>query len=244
MMVRRSTCVVAPAAFIAACGHIGYDLDSLGSASRSGADDGGTLDDPSCPRCPVGVVLTAEIRTPLQGGTSGNVEKDKCPSDQMVIGYQGYTDTGRNPTIGRMQTVCGQAAIDPIGGYHVVVSPGATLPMRATHGDVAWTNEMCPTDQVVVGVHGLEGGAGRSVNQVAFDCAPLVVTPVGGSYAIAIGSVTTLPANGGPGGSVFNDGCGVGKVARGSEIHAINWIDAFALFCATPLVAGADGNPL
>jgi hypothetical protein len=95
---------------------------------------------------------------------------------------------------------------------------------------------MCPTNQVVVGMN---GRSGSYLDQVAFVCAPLSMTSGPMGYSVSIGATTVLTAAGGPGGSVFQDPCPAGQIARGSNSSVFSGvIDRMGLVCGTPSLSG------
>jgi hypothetical protein len=202
------------------------------------ASDGGAAADVSPVGAPAGaVVLGGQSLTGQQGGDGGTAYTDLCPGNQAVIGYQGFV-TGPEiglTIIGAIQGVCGELSL---GGGSVTTDAGATLPMRGTTQDVPWT-QMCPADEVVVGFSGRSGAA---LDQVAFECAPWTASNDVDGGALSAGTIVTLTPAGGDGGSPYEDTCPSGQLARGSNLRAGNWVDAFGLVCGTPTLV-SDGGP-
>ena len=181
------------------------------------------------------VVLSGESATAQQGGTTGTPYTDVCPGNQAVIGYRGFL-TGPQvgaTLVGAIQTVCGQLSMNGASPASMTTAAGATLPMRGTAQDMAWT-QMCPADEVVVG---FSGRSGADLDQVAFDCAPWIAQG-GTGGALAVGTAIPSTAAGGDGGTPFQDDlCPSGQLARGSNLRAGAWVDAFGLVCGTPTLA-------
>ena len=93
----------------------------------------------------------------------------------------------------------------------LTTSAGATLPIRGTSQDSPWT-QLCPTCEVVVGFSGRSGAA---LDQVAFVCAPLVISDSDAGSVLAVGLQTTLTPAGGDGGTPYDVACLPGQVAQG-----------------------------
>jgi hypothetical protein len=210
-----------------------------GTAGASGAGSSGGRDAGSAGApCPTGIVISGEISTALHGGSNSmDVHfKDVCPLGGPVIGYTGSVDTTSPTSIGKIATVCGKLAVNSSGGScKVTVSAGATLPMRGTVGDVPFM-QMCPANQVVVA---FQGQSGSYVDQVAFTCAPLVISSGPMGYALSLGPTTTLPSVGGNGGGPFQDGCAAGEIVHGTNVATLsNIVDAAGLICGAVSLVG------
>jgi len=211
----------------------GTDAGNTGGSAGGNADAG-------CPKCPVGVALSGQSATPERGGNGSTRFTDLCPPQQVVIGYQGLIDTMQN-SVSAIQTVCGQLVLSSAGTYRITTGTGATLTERGSRSGSPWSR-MCAANEVVVG---FSGRSGFALEQIAFDCAPLNVTMSQGSYALSIGSKTTLPGAGGNGGSPFAaTACSTGQVARGTNLTEGRDLESFGLVCTTPVLTGADGLPL
>jgi hypothetical protein len=209
---------------------------AAGSGMAGSAPDGGA--DASVGGCPTSVVVAGESETAMHGGSDPTdmVYKDPCPQGGPVIGYTGSVDSRSPESVGFLATVCGKLNVTSSGnGCQVTVGPGSTLPTRGQYGDTPFT-QMCPTNQVVVG---MRGRAGAYMDQVAFVCAPLVVTSGASGYSLSFGSTTVLTAAGGSGGGVFDDACPAGQIARGSNISVFSGVvDRMGLVCGTPSLSG------
>jgi hypothetical protein len=83
---------------------------------------------------------------------------------------------------------------------------------------------------------GVRGRSGQFMDQIAFGCAALTLSKVGTSYQATVGAVSWLAADGGTGGGAFTSPCPAGQVSPGSAIHASTVLNAFSLFCATPIL--------
>jgi hypothetical protein len=158
----------------------------------------------------------------------------------VVIGYRGAIDTSRN-SVGSIKTICGQLVLGNSNGYRIATATGTTLTERGSSSGSQWSR-MCAANQIVVG---FSGRSGFVLEQIAFECAPLDVTTSQGSYVLSIGSTTTLSPAGGNGGSPFAaTACAAGQIARGSIVTENRNIESFGLVCTTPVLMGADGQPL
>src|SRR5260370_16092114 len=89
----------------------------------------------------------------------------------------------------------------------------------------------CPADQVVVG---FDGRAGFDLDQVSFECAPLVLAGSASGYQLSTGPTTSLPVDGGPTGPTFQDGCSPNQVVVGTTTYAGQIIYQIGLTCSTP----------
>jgi hypothetical protein len=206
-----------------------------GSGGAAASMDGGVAEaarpDSSSSGCPSGISLSGQTMLPLAGTTTAAPWTDVCPPGQAIIGYLGSTSGG---VIEMLQTLCGQLSIAAIAAScEVQVSAGAMMPARgSTTPKNPWTLQ-CPANQIAVGCSGQ--AAGR-VNQLSLDCAPLVVSPNGGSYSLTVGNITQLAAMGGNNATPFHNSCPVGDIANGQFISAYSLIQGFQLFCTTPTV--------
>jgi hypothetical protein len=196
------------------------------------------IDDAGCAGCvdagPTGddggeLAADGGSRTPLHGSQGGMEYVDVCPGDQVLIGYRGSVgdvSASADPLVvtRSLQAVCGTARETADGA--ITITRAGTLPQRGSPGEIASWSQPCPTDAAIIGV---QGRAGLALDQVAFVCARLMISPAGGTLAIE--SATVSAAAGGDGGRAFADSCPAGEVARGHLLRAGRWIDAFSLVC-------------
>jgi hypothetical protein len=183
--------------------------------------------------CPASISLRKPTPTGRHGWMGGNstVYTDICPAGQVVVGYVLYESVNPSPdSIGRIQTLCGTVAITG-SPCRVAISPGATLPLRGRFSDRPPVTQRCPPDQMVVA---FRGRAAAEVIGLAFGCASLVLSS--SAPQTSIGPVTWFPTVGGPSGTPFTDGCPNGDVATGSDVYSQYYIDAFGLYCSTPVI--------
>jgi hypothetical protein len=180
--------------------------------------------------------MTNDNSTAMHGGSDPNdvTFNDGCPQGGPVIGYAGYVDTRAPVSVGRIATLCGKVAVQSSpSGCRAVVSAASTLPMRGDIGDSAFT-QLCPTGQVVIG---FAGRSGVYLDQVGFECAPLVLSSSRAGYVVSIGAATPLTPAGGNGGTAFQDACPAGQVARGTNVAIVDQIvEAIGLSCGSPAV--------
>jgi hypothetical protein len=174
----------------------------------------------------------------MHGGTdmTDMLFKDTCPQGGPVIGYTGSVDSRTPASIGFIATVCGKLSITSTpNGCQVKVGAGSTLPTRGSVGDTPF-NQICPTNQVVVG---MRGRSGAYLDQVGFVCAPLAISSGPSGYTLSLGQTTALTPAGANGGSAFQDACGAGQIARGSNVTIFgSVVHAMGLVCSTPSLSG------
>lgn len=178
------------------------------------------------------IELRGETATAIEGGDSGSPHVDLCPDEQILIGYSGMlreisVTADDIEVVGSLEGVCGRLTY---GAGTVTVSSGELL---ATRGEArgaygAWSR-LCPADHTLVGV---AGRAGLAVDQLALVCARWQFDAEREEFVLA--SETTLPSVGGDGGTEIDLHCPAGQTARGHDLRAGRWIDAFGLVCATP----------
>jgi hypothetical protein len=186
---------------------------------------------------PLLLTLSGQSLTDQHGGDGGTAYTDLCPLGQAVIGYQGFLTAPSVGLIlvGGIQALCGELVLT---GPTITTTAGATLTIRGESQASPWT-QTCPANEVVVG---FVGRSGDDLDQVAFQCAAWTVSGDAGS-ALSSGSIVTLAPAGGDGGTPYEDGCPSGQVARGSNLRAGEWVDAFGLVCGTLGLGPADGGP-
>jgi hypothetical protein len=198
-------------------------------------EDAGAMRDAESPPS-LSPTLTGESLSAEQGGDGGTPYIDLCPGSQVVIGYRGFL-TGPSVgliLVGGIQTLCGELSLS---GSSITTTPGATLPVRGTSEASPWT-QTCAANQIVVG---FTGRSGIALDQVAFQCAAWSASGDGGE-ALSSGSVVTLLAAGGGGGSPYANTCPAGQVARGNNLRAGEWVDAFGLVCGALALGPDDGG--
>jgi hypothetical protein len=183
--------------------------------------------------CPIGISFGPGTMTPLRGNPSGGTASlDACPSGQVVVGYRLDPDRN-NGVIGKLTTLCGAVALDPVT-CQPRIAAGATLPTRGRQSTNVPVAQACASDQIIVGIR---AQSNQDLDQAAFGCATLTISPSGFTYAASTGPITWFPPVGGPRGFPSEDVCPSGQVAIGSFIRASVWIEGFALVCAAPIFA-------
>jgi hypothetical protein len=84
---------------------------------------------------------------------------------------------------------------------------------------------------------GFGGRSGLYVDELAFKCAPLIISGQPGSYTIATGNMTFLAPVGGSGGSPFSDQfCADGRVGTAHFGREGLDLDAFGVLCNRPML--------
>jgi hypothetical protein len=208
--------------------------------------DAGTVDTSACADtgavCATAIGLTGGADTELEGSDSGTAYADLCPDEQVLLGYAGtlreISATSENiEVIGSLEGVCGQLAYDESGA--VLVSPLDVLPTRGEPRGAygAWTR-LCPTDHALVAV---EGRAGLALDQLILVCARWQHSPEQATLARV--SESRLTQVGGDGGKEIALACPAGQLARGHQLRAGRWIDAFGLSCGMPRLASSEREP-
>jgi hypothetical protein len=210
-----------------------------------------------CRVCARTVSLNDDMSTSQPGGDSGAFASDVCPEGEAVIGYHGSLDSndlgvnGNSITVvGSIETVCGRLVVPDPSATRVTILPGTTFP---PHPNVPSTwHALCPADKAVVG---FVGGSGDAFDKVAFQCTQLLIakTPMGDVISPDTSTVQVLPPNGGDAGTFFQAGCAPSKIARGTNVRTASlardggvgeWVVAFGLTCATPVLETVDaGTP-
>jgi hypothetical protein len=244
------------ALFLVGCGveTNGYVLRLLpqvdASIEREAAPVVDATAEEACAACPRVIVLNDESTTGQPGGEGGSAYFDSCPEGQVVVGYNGslnpnalLKDGMHITVIGSIQTLCGRLSIDGPMAASATITSGDTLMSRPMLDALTdpWQSPCSPNKVVFA----MAGGSGVAFDEVAFQCAALSITkgPSGDVVALDMSTVETLSANGGDAGSMpFMEACPGGKIARGSNIRAGAWVDAFGLICATPSIAPGDAG--
>jgi hypothetical protein len=175
--------------------------------------------------CPKGVTFADPSGTLQVGGSGGAAFDEACPAGQVLVGYAG-AQAGQG-YIGRLQATCGLVQISS-ATLAVTLAPGAALLQHGNANGMPWTIT-CPTDQMIVG---FAGRSGLYVDQLAFKCAPLIISGQPGSYTIAPGNITNLAAVGGTGGGPFPEQfCADGRVGTAHFGREGLDLDAFGVLC-------------
>jgi cysteine-rich repeat protein len=208
--------------------------DGFVHAGVETCDDGNLLNADACSnKClptPKTLQLGAGALTQQYGDTKvGLAYLDACPQGQVLIGFTGSLKTNVHALLGGL---CGTPTLTVVADAFVVkVAAGAALPARGGAGDTPWMRS-CPADQVVTG---FSGRAGVALDQLTLSCAPLVVSEaMGGTFSVAPGPASPLPAVGGAGGLAFaQTDCPAGQVGNAQNLRADAMIRAFGLGCAS-----------
>jgi hypothetical protein len=188
----------------------------------------------TAPAEPPHIVMLGAAETPKRGGSGGGSHIDECADDEAVIGYRGSIEpTPEGDLVGSLQTQCGQLNLgQAAGGSPVEIRATPNLTTRGNTRALSW-DAKCPRDQVVVSY---DCRAGDSLDQVRFHCVGLSLSADGTSIVLGTAGTTT-PAYGGSGGAPYEDTCGQGQIAHGSNTRTGSRVDAFSLVCATPTLA-------
>jgi len=165
---------------------------------------------------------------------NGNVYSQACEKNEVVIGYTGTVDSGDGGThqLRTFEASCASLSLRGVTAPSVVTTPARTLPVVGDMlGDIDQA-QMCPANEMVVG---FGGRSGSDIDQIAVNCAPLVVAGTYPSLVASIGTLDPRPPLGNPGGAPFDDiACPSGQVAVGNEGRAAYTINSFGLLCAAP----------
>jgi hypothetical protein len=177
------------------------------------------------------IVLTASTPTGRYGKYV-TTHTELCPGDQVLGGYTGTVDTtnGGPLVVSGLEAECRELVVGSGQPPAVTLAAGAKLAPLGTQGPTSFT-ALCPPSEVVVA---FEGRNGMFLDQLVIKCAPLSITA---QATVSIGPWTTLPPQGGTGGSPFRDACGTGQIARGHSVSTGAAIDGFGLICGTPMIA-------
>ncbi len=188
---------------------------------------------PAPANCPSSMDFTSPVPTVRYGDIGGTYHPRLCPAGQVAIGFNVFERANPAPAVvSGLVAICGRISISP-STCQVTIPSATNYPLDGTSGDSGTVNRRCPADTMVVTVR---GRSGQFMDQIGFGCAPLTLSKVGSSYQANVGAVTSLPAVGGTGGGAYTSPCPAGQVATGSAIHADTVLNAFSLFCATPIL--------
>jgi hypothetical protein len=76
------------------------------------------------------------------------------------------------------------------------------------------------------------------MDQLVFDCAPLVAASAAPGANLTPGTAAPLPAVGGNGGMAYAQiNCAAGQVASGSLVRTGDFLDAVSLLCSRATIA-------
>jgi len=173
--------------------------------------------------------------TTTQGPSAGGSPFiESCGANEVLVGYTGTVDS---PDAGidylrSFQAVCGTLAISTTTPFTVTTSATESLTARGLPSPVSQMR-MCGANEVIVG---FTGRSGAYIDQLAFLCAPLIISGTSPNFTLSVGPIETMPVGiGGPGGAPFlSIPCPTGQVAMGDTGRGGNAIDQFGLLCAMP----------
>jgi hypothetical protein len=233
---------------------------TTGGSTSGGASSGGTGTGggSNCTACSHAITLQSESATPEHGSTSASGTTyssydDRCPNNQVLIGYAGTLrdDVHRVNDVPVIQlaslvAICGTVTLTATGT--VTITPSSGLTPRGTEGPTGTFSQICPTDQVVVGS---AGRSGTIIDQIGFVCASLGNSASGCCCsALSAGATYAFTPVGGTGGSAYSDSCPQGQVALGQSLYTATstkhageeWVSRFGLLCGTPMPQVACGT--
>lgn len=165
---------------------------------------------------------------------SGTLYAERCPDDQVLIGFQGTVDAPGGATYLRSaQAICGALSVTSSPPYEVKVIEAEALPMREI-ASAQFEAARCPVNQVMIG---FAGRSGLWMDSVDVRCAPLSILGVAPTYLLVSGTPATAGTIGGAtGGSPFDPmECEAGQVAVGQVVRTIysgQLLGAFGVQCA------------
>jgi hypothetical protein len=191
--------------------------------------------------------MTHDAPTVTIGGPGGALYADACPDDQVLIGVHA---TSTPDAISSIAALCGRISIVPpasgaAGPAKLEVHEAVVLPKRGA-GDSNPLVSRCPPGEVVTGfdtIFDVREDA-YEMRRLRLFCAPLSVVRAGALPGAEVGVQHGLeplldwaekPVIAGP------IPCLTGSLGRGLLVRAGLWVDAFALLCAVPEIARADG---
>jgi hypothetical protein len=198
-------------------------------------------------KMPTGIAVSGDDPTsevPTSSPAGGGPFDVLCPSNQVLIGFDGTMDSdpdSAHPWLLSATGHCATVALSGTGPFNVTVTRSADdLPTRGLPSDQVLSPAICPPDTVIVG---FSGRYGSYVDALSFDCAPLtVVGDATNGYTLTfdpVNNVTTVGPIGGNGGGAFGPVlCNPGEIAVGAQGHSGNWFDGFALSCAPVQLSG------
>jgi hypothetical protein len=187
---------------------------------------GGSCGPGGCKTVPT-LAPSATVNTPLVGPTTADpTVRDLCPSGAILVGFD-FNVREDIISINGLRAHCGAPRV-AYDGAAIVIDPGDTLPWVGP-GQPSNAASVCPANQAVVGFtarHGL------LLDQLALHCAPLSIDA---NKMVSIGSVTTLPPVGGPGGGADPPtDCPGGMIAAGDlTLSNSVYLEDFGMICTT-----------
>jgi hypothetical protein len=209
---------------------------SAQAGSASGSGGGGTAGGESAPLEPSQLTAAAATTDILrEPDATGTAFADRCPDNQVVIGFHGTMDApGGKSYLRSVQAVCGELIVSDSEPWQVTISEAMTLPMHdieAAQPQMA----LCPPNQVMTG---FAGRSGLWMDSVDVRCAPLNILGSAPNYLLVVGTPSTAGTIGGTtGGSPFDPlECAAGDVAVGQVGRTIYngvVLGAFGVSCAT-----------
>jgi hypothetical protein len=202
-----------------------------GTGGAAGAAGGG-----NAPPQPTQLSAAAEATDILrEPDPSGTAFSDRCPDNQVLIGFHGTVDApGGKSYLRSVQAVCGELIIGDSEPWPVTVMEASLLPMHDIESAQAQT-ALCPPNQVMTG---FAGRSGLWMDSVDVRCAPLTILGSAPNYLLVVGTPSKAGTIGGPtGGSPFDPlECAAGDVAVGQvgrTIYDSTLLGAFGVSCAT-----------
>jgi hypothetical protein len=213
----------------------GGNIIDSGAADQR-ATDGSNGAEREPPR-PTGITLGQPAGpSAVQSGSSpfGTAFSQTCMPNEVVIGYTGTVDAPGSALtqLRTFRAVCGSLSVLGTTTFSVATSTAETLTMVGTMPGPTQLAQMCASNEMVIG---FGGRSAADIDQIAIRCTPLTISGASPNYSLTIGTVSTNPGLGGPGGNPFAAiDCPAGQVAVGDDGRAATTINAFGLLCATP----------
>jgi len=169
-----------------------------------------------------------------EAGVNSPLESDRCPGDQVVMGFRGSVDADEPPPIMRsIQAVCGLLTVSSRAPYYVIVREDATLTERGFPSDIP-QEVVCPEHHVVTS---FEGHSGSAIDGIELKCARLTVMGALPEVALVLGSPSGAGVLGSrvSGGSFDALSCEPGSVAVGQLTRSIahpRYVETFGFLCS------------
>jgi len=170
----------------------------------------------------------------VEPNSSVELETQRCPANQVAIGFHASIDGPVDPILRSVQAICGELSITGSGPYQLTVEEVSTLGVRGFPSDVAQT-VVCPKHQVVTG---FAGRSGHAIDGIEIRCSGLEISGSAPEFSISVG----LSSPAGSIGSTNTGGpfeaveCEPGQLAVGQLTRSIDYpryIGSFGVPCAS-----------
>ena len=184
--------------------------------------------------CPSSVGVGGSTAGPSFGTATGIFSGVSCAAGEVVVGLTGYSGT----LVDRVSLTCQAITLAP----DTLMSPDYGYPIEPTGlpymtgflggtGGGGPNGGPCPYPMIAFGVF---GGAGASVDQIGFHCAPAKLVRMGASWTLFLdfGMAVDTPPVGPMTGTFYDFACPPGEALVGLEGYTSSWLRQVTPRCA------------